>query len=105
MAGFMATTKQKGKLKPEERELARKRNEQERLEAELAECELRLETLRGELRALESRYLNLVGAGYAELDEVRAQLAERLAAEEPGNERLERAHFVQFRVARTHQIQ
>lgn len=87
----MATTKQKGKLKPEERELARKQSEQERLEAELAECELQLETLRGELRSLESRYLNLVGAGYADLDELRAQLAERLAAEEPGSERLQRA--------------
>lgn len=85
------TTKQTQILKPEERELARKRKEQERLEAELAECELRLATLRGELRVLEARYLNLVGAPYAELDELRAQIAERLAAEEPGNERLQRA--------------
>lgn len=87
----MATTKQPRNLKPEEREIARKRQEQERLEAELAECELRLATLRGELRALEGRYLNLVGAPYAELDELRAQIAERLAAEEPENERLQRA--------------
>lgn len=85
------TTKQTRTVKPEERELARKRKEQERLEAELAECELRLATLRGELRALEARYLNLVGAPYAELDELRAQIAERLAAEEPDNERLQRA--------------
>jgi len=85
------TTKQSRSAKPEERELARKRKEQERLEAELAECELRLATLRGELKSLEARYLNLVGAPYAELDELRAQIAERLAAEEPGNERLQRA--------------
>ena len=85
------TTKQSRSVKPEERELARKRKEQERLEAELAECELRLATLRGELKSLEARYLNLVGAPYAELDELRAQIAERLAAEEPGNERLQRA--------------
>lgn len=78
-------------MKPEERELVRKLKEQERLEAELAECELRLATLRGELRSLEARYLNLVGAPYAELDELRAQIAERLAAEEPDNERLQRA--------------
>jgi uncharacterized membrane-anchored protein YhcB (DUF1043 family) len=85
------TTKQTRSVKPEERELVRKLKEQERLEAELAECELRLATLRGELRSLEARYLNLVGAPYAELDELRAQIAERLAAEEPDNERLQRA--------------
>jgi uncharacterized membrane-anchored protein YhcB (DUF1043 family) len=85
------TTKQTKSVKPEERELARKLKEQERLEAELAECELRLATLRGELKSLEARYLNLVGAPYAELDELRAQIAERLAAEEPDNERLQRA--------------
>lgn len=89
-AGSMAS-KQTRTAKPEERELARKREEAECVEAELAECELRLATLRGELRTLESRYLNLVGAPYSELDELRAQLAERLAAEEPGNERLQRA--------------
>ncbi|HLW81057.1 MAG TPA: hypothetical protein VKS20_03345 [Candidatus Acidoferrales bacterium] len=87
----MATIKQRRSIKPEERELARKSQEQERVEAELSECELRLATLRGELRALEGRYLNLVGAPYAELDELRAQLAERLASEEPSNERLQRA--------------
>lgn len=85
------TTKQTRAPKPEERELARKLKEQERLEAELAECELRLATLRGELRMIEARYLQLVGTPYAELDELRAQIAERLAAEEPGNERLQRA--------------
>lgn len=83
--------KQQRNAKPEERELARKLKEQERLESELAECELRLATLRGELKTLEARYLNLVSARYAELDELRAQIAERLAAEEPSNERLQRA--------------
>lgn len=83
--------KQQRSVKPEERELARKLKEQERLESELAECELQLATLRGELRTLEARYLNLVSARYAELDELRAQIAERLAAEDPSNERLQRA--------------
>ncbi|HKV28088.1 MAG TPA: hypothetical protein VJN90_07430 [Candidatus Acidoferrales bacterium] len=87
----MTTTKQTRGVRPEERELARKRREQERLEAELAECELRLASVRGELGALERRYLKLVGLPYAELDELRAQVAERMAAEDPGNERLERA--------------
>jgi len=89
MAGSMAN-KQARSTKPEERELARKRRESERVEAELAECELRLATLRAELRSLENRYLNLVGAPYSELDELRAQMAERLAAEEPANGRLQR---------------
>ena len=87
----MATTKQTRGVKPEERELARKRREQERLEAEIAECELRLANIRGELGALEQRYLKLVGLPYAELDELRAQVAERMAAEDPENERLQRA--------------
>ena len=87
----MTTTKQTRGVKPEERELARKRREQERLEAELAECELRLASIRGELGALERRYLKLVGLPYAELDELRAQVAERMAAEDPENERLQRA--------------
>lgn len=78
-------------VKPEERELARKQLEQERLEAELAECELRLASLRGELGAIEQRYLKFVGQPYAELDELRAQIAERMAAEDPSNERLQRA--------------
>ncbi|MHB8524780.1 MAG: J domain-containing protein [Candidatus Acidiferrales bacterium] len=87
----MTTTKQIRRIKPEERELDRKRREQERFESDLAECELRLANLRGELSALEHRYLKLVGLPYAELDELRAQLAECMAAEDPGNERLQRA--------------
>lgn len=87
----MTTTRQTRGVKPEERELARKRREQEQFAAELAECELRLASLRGELGALERRYLKFVGQPYAELDELRAQVAERMAVEDPGNERLERA--------------
>lgn len=87
----MKTTNPTRNAKPEERELARKRQEQERLEAELAECELQLASLRGELGALEQRYLKFVGSPYAELDELRAQIAERMAAEDPSNERLQRA--------------
>lgn len=88
---FMTTTKKTRGVKPEERELARKQQEQERLEAELAECELQLANLRGELGALEQRYLECVGVRYAELDDLRAQIAERVAAEDPSNERLKRA--------------
>lgn len=88
---MMATIHQTRGVKPEERELAHKQREQERLEAELAECELRLASLRGELGALEHRYLKSVGLPYAELDELRAQIAERMVAQDPSNERLQRA--------------
>jgi len=72
---------------PEEQELARKREEQAALEGELAERELRCANLRAELGAFERQYLHFVGSRYAELDEWKARLAERLAREQPGNER------------------
>lgn len=75
--------------KPEERELARKSEEQAALEVELAERELRSANLRAELGAFERRYLHFVGLRYAELDELKAQIAERLAKEHPKNERLQ----------------
>jgi hypothetical protein len=78
-------------LKPEEMELARKREEQAALETELTERELRVTNLRAELGAFERRYLHLVGSRYAELDEYKAQLAERLAAEQPENEHAQRS--------------
>jgi hypothetical protein len=78
-------------LKPEEQELARKRDEQAHLEAELAERELRATNLRAELSAFERQYLHQVGLRYAELDEYKAQLAERLAAEQPDNARAQAA--------------
>ena len=64
---------------PEEQELARKQAELTSLEAELAQSELDLATLRGELHAFEAHYVRSVGARYAELDEIRAQIAEALA--------------------------
>ncbi len=77
--------------KPEDQELARKLAEQEASEGELAERELRAANLRAELAAFERRYLHFVGARYAELDEYRAQLAERLARQQPGNDRAQQA--------------
>jgi hypothetical protein len=76
---------------PEEQELARKREEQLALEAELADRELRSANLRAELGAFERQYLHFVGSRYAELDEYKAQIAERLVAEQPGNERAQQA--------------
>jgi hypothetical protein len=78
-------------LKPEEMELLRKRDERTALETELAERELRATNLRAELGSFERLYLHLVGLRYAELDEYKAQLAERLAAEQPNNERAQQA--------------
>lgn len=78
-------------LKPEETELLRKRDEQKALENELTERELRVTNLRAELGAFERQYLHLVGLRYAELDEYKAQLAEKLAAEQPQNERAQQA--------------
>jgi len=76
---------------PEEQELARKREEQAALEAELTERELRGADLRAELAAFEQQYLHFVGSKYAELDELKARLAERAAQKQPGNEQARRA--------------
>jgi hypothetical protein len=81
----------KAPLKPEEYELARKREEQAALETELAECELRAANLRAELGAFERQYLHVVGSRYAELDSLKAELAERLAHEQPDDARAQEA--------------
>jgi hypothetical protein len=78
-------------IKPEDRELARKRDEQAAVETELADCELRAANLRAELGAFERRYLHFVGSRYAELDELNAQVAERIAQARPQNERAQQA--------------
>lgn len=77
--------------KPEDRELARKLEELAALEAELADRELRLANLRAELGAFERRYLHFVGSRYAELDAWKLRIAERLAEEQPRNERAQQA--------------
>lgn len=63
----------------EAQELAQKRAELNRLQAELIERELHLEDLQGRVRAFESRYLQRVGVLYAELDEWNAKLADLTA--------------------------
>jgi hypothetical protein len=78
-------------LNPEEQELARKRDEQTGIESELAERELRSANLRAELGAFERQYLHHVGSRYAELDELKAAVAERLAHEQPTNDRAQQA--------------
>ncbi len=63
-------------VSPEEEELQQKRRETTRLEQELAEKELELSTLNGELHLFEKRYNLVVGVKYTELDEVKAQILE-----------------------------
>src|SRR4051812_18519743 len=78
---------------PEERELEKKRAELAAMEEKLAEKELILATLKGELTAFEKKYLRTVGRKYVELDEVCAKMYEaeaRLApADEPAQVRAE----------------
>ena len=69
--------------RPEDAELSRKREELADLQARLAELELQLLTLRLELTEFEALYHGKMGPLYAELDEVEALIAERLAKLRP----------------------
>src|SRR5580704_5949973 len=71
------------RLKPEEEEILRKREELTAIQATLAELELELVDLRSQLAAFEGRYLRQVGALYAELDEWRARISELRARLDP----------------------
>src|ERR1700723_1119248 len=71
------------RLKPEEEEILRKREELTAIRAALAERELELVDLRSELAAFEGRYLRQVGALYAELDEWKARISELRAQLDP----------------------
>jgi hypothetical protein len=71
------------RLKPEEEELLRKRDELATVRATLAEGELKLVDFRSQLAAFEGRYLRQVGSLYAELDEWKARHAELLARLNP----------------------
>jgi len=73
-------------LKPEEQELEYKKAELTSLEADLIQRELDLATIRAELTSFEGQYLRTVGALYAELDEIEAQIAEILARRQPADQ-------------------
>jgi hypothetical protein len=68
---------------PEGAEFEEKRKLLESLEGELADSELELATLKGELGAFENEYIQRVVANYAILDDLTAQIAELLASESP----------------------
>ena len=74
------------KQTPEERELEKKKAELALLESKLAERELDLATLQAELHVFEQGYLRIMGSRYAELDEVKAQVAEAKARLNPDDD-------------------
>lgn len=74
-----------GKFTPEEEELNRKRAELSEIESKLADRELELANLSGELLAFERRYMQKVGRLYAELDDLDAQIAEARFRRQPNN--------------------
>jgi hypothetical protein len=68
---------------PEERELAQKLSELATLEGEVVQRELELATVQAALHAFEVQYLRIVGARYAELDALEAQIADAQARLNP----------------------
>jgi hypothetical protein len=69
--------------RPEEAELAKKLEELAGLQSRLAELEFQLFNLRLELTEFESVYCARVGPVYAELDELEALIAEKIARAKP----------------------
>jgi hypothetical protein len=73
--------------RPEDAELAKKNEKLAGLQSRLADLELELFTLHLELTEFESLYCAKVGPIYAELDELDALIAERIAQRRPGDTR------------------
>jgi hypothetical protein len=89
--------------KPEEEELQQKREELEALERQLIDREVQLVSLKQEVAAFESVYVQKVGTRYAELDELEAQIAEILAKRAPSDARAQ--HVAQQARARAEDSQ
>lgn len=71
------------RLTPEEVELGRKQAELREMQSALADRELELANLRGELVAFERRYIHEVGHLYAQLDGLEAQIADAIFLRKP----------------------
>jgi hypothetical protein len=71
------------RLKPEEEEVLRKREELAAIRTTLADRELELVDLKSQLAGFEGRYLRQVGTLYGELDEWKARIAELQARLDP----------------------
>jgi hypothetical protein len=91
------------RLKPEEEEILRKREELAAIRATLAELELNLVDLRSQLSAFEGRYLRRVGTLYAELDEWRARVAELQARLDPSAASKAQAEEARQHARQTHE--
>jgi hypothetical protein len=91
------------RLKPEEEEILRKREELAVIRATLAERELELVDLRQNLAAFGGRYLRQVGTLYAELDELKAKIAELKARLEPSQTSSGRAEEARKQAYQTYQ--
>lgn len=91
------------RLKPEEEEILRKREELAAIRATLAERELELIDLRSQLAAFEGRYLRQVGALYAELDEWKARISELRARLNPSAAAREQAQQAREQARQTHE--
>ena len=91
------------KLKPEEDELFRKRQEFAAVQATLAERELDLTELSRQLSAFESLYVREVGVLYAELDLWNARIAEWQAQVAPSSRSAQRARTARKQARETHE--
>jgi chromosome segregation ATPase len=90
------------RLKPEEEEILRKREELATVRATLAERELELVDLRSQLASFEGRYLRQVGALYAELDEWKARISELRAKLDPSASAREQAQQARDQARQTY---
>jgi hypothetical protein len=91
------------RLRPEEEELARKREELAAIRGALAERELELINFRSELAAFEGRYLRQVGVLYAELDDWKAKIAELQARLHPSPASQKQAEQAREQARQTYQ--
>src|ERR1019366_8821684 len=91
------------RLKPEEEEILRKREELAAIRAALAERELELVDLHSQLAAFEGRYLRHVGTLYAELDEWKALISELHARLDPSAAVEDQAYEARQQAHRTYE--
>src|SRR5579863_2786483 len=91
------------RLKPEEEETLRKREELAGIRATLVERELELVDLRSQLAAFEGRYLRQVGTLYAELDEWKARISELRARLDPSTTAEAQANEARDQARQTYQ--
>lgn len=91
------------RLKPEEQEMLRKREELGAIRTTLAERELELVDLRSQLAVFEGHYLRQVGSLYSELDEWKARISELHAQLDPSASANARAHEAREQARQTYE--